>query len=165
MNNVSFKPVEEFISIAEKIFQQQKKRILAEFPLVDIQHIGSTAIPGSITKGDLDIQVRVSKKGFGKTKKYFEKLCEVNQQENWSDTFASFKNDNDFEIPVGIQLTVIGSTYDNLFQSQLKLLIENPDILKEYNQMKRKFEGKNINDYYNGRSQFFDGLKSRGFLE
>ena len=130
MSTVSFKPVEEFISISDKIFQQQKKQILAEFPLADIQHIGSTAIPGSITKGDLDIQVRVSKKEFEKAKKYFEKLYDVNQPENWSDTFASFKNANSFEIPVGIQLTVIGSPYDNLFQSQLKLLIENPDILE-----------------------------------
>ncbi|MFE3575677.1 GrpB family protein [Lysinibacillus sp. NPDC059133] len=33
-------------------------------PEADIQHVGSTAIPDSVTKGDLDIQVRVSAEQF-----------------------------------------------------------------------------------------------------
>ena len=162
---VSFKPAEQFKKVADKLFVEHKEKILNELPNADIQHVGSTAIPGSITKGDLDIQVRVSKEEFLKARKYFEKLYEVNQPENWSDTFASFKDDNSFELPLGIQLTVIGSEDDKLFQGQLKLLIENPGILEEYNQMKRGFEGKDINDYYKARSDFFDGLKERGFLK
>ncbi|HEX7027032.1 MAG TPA: GrpB family protein, partial [Gammaproteobacteria bacterium] len=47
-------------AVREKIarrFDHVKRQLLGLLPLADIQHVGSTAIPGSFTKGDLDIQV------------------------------------------------------------------------------------------------------------
>ena len=43
------------------------KSLIEELLLeTDVQHVGSTAIPNSITKGDLDIQVRVNANIFPK---------------------------------------------------------------------------------------------------
>lgn len=45
-----------FKNDAEKTFTSQKNLI----PNADVQHVGSTAIQNSLTKGDIDIQIRVS---------------------------------------------------------------------------------------------------------
>jgi GrpB-like predicted nucleotidyltransferase (UPF0157 family) len=66
---VNFKSQIVFSKKAEEIFEIEKNKLSKIILQADIQHIGSTAIPNSITKGDLDIQVRVGKKDFsGATK-------------------------------------------------------------------------------------------------
>lgn len=161
MNNVSFKPSEGFESLAEEIFQKEKSRILKLIPAAEVEHIGSTAIPGSITKGDLDINVRVVD-SFDDAVKQLKALYQINQPENWTDTFASFKDDDSFELPVGVQLTVMNSEYDD-FVALRDLLIKSPNLLEEYNQMKLKYEGKDMDEYRKEKSDFFEKL--RGILK
>ncbi len=54
---------------------------------MDIQHIGSTAIPNSITKGDLDIQVRVSKEDFTKAVEILSTIYDINEGSTKTDFF------------------------------------------------------------------------------
>lgn len=157
---VYFRPSEDFMDLANKIFEEQKRKILQLIPNADIQHIGSTAIPGSITKGDLDILVRVGGRDFEKAVEALKTLYEINQIENWSKTFASFKDDKSFALPFGVQLKVKGSDYDD-FNKLRDLLINNVELLKEYNQMKLQFEGKDMDEYRKAKSDFFDKLRER----
>jgi GrpB-like predicted nucleotidyltransferase (UPF0157 family) len=159
MNKVYFKPSEKFKKAADEIYLMQKKRILKLLPNSDLKHIGSTAISDALTKGDLDIQVRVTEANFYNAINVLKSIYKVNQVDNWSKTYASFKDDTNFKIPVGFQLTVIDSEDDNLFKTQ-QLLLKNPKVLKEYNQLKLRFQGKSINNYRKEREKFFDKLKS-----
>lgn len=156
---VFFKPTEEFTEKANKIFEEQRKRIAKLLPTADIQHIGSTAIPTSITKGDLDIVVRVEEEEFPKAVEALRSLYQINQPENWSVTFASFKDDDSYDLPFGAQLQVKGSDYDDMHTLR-DILIDNPNLLEEYNQMKLKFEGKDMNQYRKIKSDFFDKLRT-----
>lgn len=160
MNNVSFKASEDFKDLAEEIFQKEKSRILKLIPAAEIEHIGSTAIPGSITKGDLDINVRVTVEDFDKAVEKLKTLYQINQPKNWTDTFASFKDDDSFDLPIGVQLTVIDSEYDD-FISLKDLLVKRVDLLEEYNQMKVKYEGKDMEEYRKEKSDFFEKLRGK----
>ena len=109
---VYFRKQETFKQRAEELFLKEQKRILRVIPSADIQHIGSTAIPGSLTKGDLDIQVRVKQKDFEKAQNALSKMYKPNKGNPPTKTYASFKDDS-AKIPLGIQLIVIGSKEDN----------------------------------------------------
>ena len=61
MNIVKFIKTPDFADKINNLFESEKKRLLEFIPSVDIQHIGGTSIPDSISKGDLDINVRVKK--------------------------------------------------------------------------------------------------------
>lgn len=160
MSNVYFKSSKEYLERANKVFEDQKRRIQALLLNADIQHIGSTAIPGSITKGDLDINVRVSKNDFDKAIEVLKQLYDVNQPENWNDTFASFKDENNLGIDFGLQLSIKDSKYDD-FTKLRDVLINDPNLVQEYNQMKQKYEGKGMDEYRKEKANFFQKLRDK----
>ena len=160
MNKVSFKQSSDLHEIAGRVYQEQRERIQKLIPWAEVHHIGSTAIPGSITKGDLDINVRVPVENFDNAVKGLEKLYQINQPENWTNNFASFKDDDNFDIAGGVQLTIMGSESDDFIKLN-DLLINDSQLLKEYNQMKEKFEGKDMEEYRKEKANFFGKLRKQ----
>ena len=140
--------------VAWKAFGKEKHFLLDLIPNADIQHVGSTAVPGALTKGDLDIQVRVSEDIFEDTTQKLKLHYKISHPEIWRDGFASFQNYDNPEIPIGIQLTVKNSTYDDFFKLR-DLYINNPKLLAKYNAMKNSFEGKPEVDYKKARRELF----------
>ncbi len=136
-------------------YENQKQFLKNLVPTADIQHIGSTAVPGSITKGDIDIQVRVDKKDFVASRLLLGEHYKPNRKnEIWRDGFASFENYANPAIPVGIQLTIKGSKYDEFYQVR-DLFLRDPSLLKKYNEMKRSCEGKTYSEYRKHKRELF----------
>lgn len=61
---VRFKSSKEFSKGINKLFLNQKGKILKLLPYAKVKHIGSTSLPNALTKGDLDILVTVPAKNF-----------------------------------------------------------------------------------------------------
>ena len=151
---VYFHKQEKLKERVEKIFLKERKRILRAIPSADIQHIGSTAIPGSLTKGDLDIQVRVEQKDFEKAQNALSKMYKPNKGNPPTKTYASFK-DADMEIPLGVQLTVIGSKEDN-FTALRDILVSDEKHLQTYNALKKRYQGKSMREYRKAKGAFVE---------
>ena len=157
MTNVYFKPATDFTDKANKLFRKQKSIISDLIPSAEIEHIGSTAIPTSITKGDLDINIRVQKENFNPAIEILKNHYEINQPENWTENFASFKS-KIRGIDFGVQLTIIGSPTDD-FVKLRDILIKNPDLIKKFNLMKQTYNGKDMEEYRKEKAKFFEGLR------
>jgi GrpB-like predicted nucleotidyltransferase (UPF0157 family) len=153
---VYFHKQEKFKECAEEVFLKERKRILRVLPSADIQHIGSTAIPGSLTKGDLDIQVRVKQKDFEKAQNALSKIYKPNKGNPPTKTYASFK-DNDTKIPLGVQLTIIGSKEDD-FTALRDILVSNKKYLEKYNALKNQYQGKPIKEYRKAKGKFVEKI-------
>lgn len=164
MSKLYFKPSAEFLNKANKIFEEQKSRILSVIPNAGIHHIGSTAILDSVTKGDLDINVKVEEKDFTEAVKHLKKLYKINQPENWTSDFASFKDETSLGIDFGAQLVVRDSKSDD-FTKMTEILKKNSDLLKEYNEMKLKYEGKSMNQYRKEKANFFQKLREKFLIK
>lgn len=159
MSLVHFISYEETHSLAGKVYLYLEEEPLKLFPFADIQHIGSTSIPGSLSKGDIDINVRIKPENFKEVVSKLKELYEVNQPENWTGNFASFKDDKNYDLPVGIQLTIIDSP-DDFFVEQRDRLIQNKKLLDELNKLKQQYEGKTMEEYRKVKSEFFEKLRS-----
>ena len=158
MQHVSFKSSSRFKSIADKVFAEQKKRVLNVISQAEIHHIGSTAIPGSVTKGDLDVNIRVERKDLDYAIEQLKHLYKISQPDNWTSDFASFKDEESLEIDFGVQLTVKGSKVDD-FVKLKDVLVSNPRLVKEYNKMKIKYEDKDMVEYRKEKANFFQRLR------
>ncbi|GGE59597.1 GrpB family protein [Priestia taiwanensis] len=135
-------------------FSRHKLMIMNVLPHADIQHVGSTAIPYSITKGDLDIQVRVWKKDFEKAVEMLSTLYDVNEGSTETSFFKAFQDDT-LVIPVGVQLTVIDSELD-IFWKIRDTLLTNDELRVEYDNLKRTFEGKSMEAYREAKDEFLE---------
>jgi len=157
METVSFRKSREFQKEADSLFSEQKERIEAALSSVDVQHVGSTPVPHSLTKGDLDINVRVEEEKFNSSIKILKRLYQVAQPENWTDTFASFK-DKSLNPILGVQLTVKNSSEDH-FVKHRDAFLSSSDLVEKYNKLKKDFDGKSMNDYRKAKAEFLKKIK------
>ncbi|ADP71286.1 hypothetical protein Rvan_2058 [Rhodomicrobium vannielii ATCC 17100] len=90
---------------AEALFETVKRELDSVLPTcAEALHIGATSIPGCLTKGDLDIVVRVERADFSGVKRCFSTLFSPNVGSTCTDDFAAFEDDR--RTPhLGIQLT------------------------------------------------------------
>lgn len=154
METVYFVKTEDIAEKISTLFETEKAKLSEFFPDADIQHIGGTSVSGTISKGDLDINVRVKQVEFEATIEKLKTIYEINQLDNWTAGFASFKDDTR---DLGVQLTVIESP-DDYFVAQRNYLRERPEKVTELNQLKERFNGKSMDEYRKEKGAFFEGL-------
>ncbi|WP_232284412.1 GrpB family protein [Bacillus timonensis] len=156
LEKVNFIKNHSFNKKAEKTFLLHKSILTKVLPEADIQHVGSSAIPNSITKGDLDIQVRVDVANFQKAVQELSRIYELNEGSTRNEFFCSFKDDS-VSPPLGVQLTVIGSELD-FFWKFRDVLLMNQQYREEYDRLKAEFEGKDMDRYREAKKFFFERL-------
>lgn len=125
-------------------------------PEADIQHVGSSAIPNSFTKGNLDIQVHVNAEQFSKAVELLSNLYERNDESVKTATFRAFKDDT-INPPLGVQLTVIDSEFDFFWKFRV-VLLENNKHRDAYDKLKKEYEDKSMDAYREAKDIFFQRL-------
>jgi GrpB-like predicted nucleotidyltransferase (UPF0157 family) len=125
-------------------------------PNAEVEHVGSTAVPGALTKGDLDLLVRVEQAEFSTAIGMLSTHYAVHQPKNWTATLASFKDPSASEPEVGIQLVVAGSPDDRLFGPFRDALIRNSELLAEYNSLKLRLDGADYEFYTRKKGAFVE---------
>ncbi|MGP3561351.1 GrpB family protein [Geobacillus sp. BK01] len=156
MELVSFLLSNQIRERAERVFSEHQERILRLLPKADVQHVGSTAIPNSLTKGDVDLQVRVPESMFAEAIEKLSTLYKVNEGSVRTDSFCAFY-DETADLPLGVQLTAIGSELD-LFWKFRDVLLANDRYRVEYDELKKQYEGKNMEEYRQAKQRFFGRL-------
>ncbi|SDN24972.1 GrpB domain, predicted nucleotidyltransferase, UPF0157 family [Fictibacillus solisalsi] len=156
MEHVHFSHSTVFQEKAEQTFSLHKKIIQEKLPRADVQHVGSTVIPNCITKGDLDIQVRVLPEDFPKALAALSKRYEINEGSVATESFRALKDDST-DPPLGVQLTVIDSEFD-FFWKFRDVLLRKEEYRKEYDDLKMQFEGKDMEAYRDAKNEFFQKL-------
>jgi GrpB-like predicted nucleotidyltransferase (UPF0157 family) len=157
MEKVLFKSFSKVRSAAEKAFRFHKRKIRRLLPWSDIQHVGGTAVHGCITKGDLDIQVRVKKSDYAAAKTallgHYQHL-----PGGWSARDGISFKDESRSPSVGIHLTFISGSCDVQWKFR-EVLKRRPDLCSAYDELKRNFQGKSMTSYRNAKTGFFRKLR------
>lgn len=83
-------------------------------------------------------------------------MYDINEGSTHSTTFAAFKDDS-LDPPLGVQLTVIGGEED-FFWKLRDFLISHDNYRQEYDDVKKQFEGKSMDDYRAAKGQFIERL-------
>jgi len=128
-------------------------------PETEISHVGATAVPGCITKGDVDLVVHVGSHEYLSARAILDQHFEKNVGSPRDDCFASFADDTG-SFPLGIQLVVRGSEYDN-FRSFSDQLRQSDELRAAYNALKRSFVGAEMDDYRKAKADFIEETLAR----
>ncbi len=153
---VHFVAEESIRPVIRHAFEEHRRRLKEVLPAADIQHIGGTSVPGSLTKGDLDIQVRVPLASFAAAEQALSKHYSRNEGSVRTADFAGFKDDS-VSPPLGIQLTAVVSQYD-VFCKLRDLLRTRRDLLEQFNALKRRHEGRPMEEYRAAKDAFIKSI-------
>jgi GrpB-like predicted nucleotidyltransferase (UPF0157 family) len=122
------------------VFGRRRVELGGLLPGARVEHVGSTAVPGSLTKGDLDICVIVAGEEFERASRVLGARFEIHQLENWSPTLASFIAPSENGIDVGVQLVPAGSADERHFVGWRDRLRADPELRARYDELKLRHQ-------------------------
>lgn len=149
---VRFSNDDRVFEMADRLYaavEGKLRRLLRE---ADVRHVGSTAVPGSMTKGDLDVVVRVQSSDFRAAEEVLAQEFDRNAGSERTNEFAAFMDAS--TVPnLGIQLVAVGGAADT-FHVWVEQLLNDPALLQRYDELKLGFEGRNMEAYRSAKTAF-----------
>lgn len=144
---------DEYLPRVRPIFALIKKSLAEALPEASIEHIGSSAIVGAISKGDLDILVRVSAIDFDYALSRLQKLGFTVKADTLRTPELCMLETDAHPIEVALQLIVGGSQFEDfvLFRDRMNI---RPPLVEKYNALKRSCEGMPPDEYRVVKSAF-----------
>jgi GrpB-like predicted nucleotidyltransferase (UPF0157 family) len=123
----------------------------------DVVLTGATSIPGALTKGDVDLHLRVGPADFQDAVERLSRVYEVGSPHAWAATLAVF------DVPraraTGLAVTPVGSGHDVRFTTTWQALRRDPALLQTYNALKRRASG--TDGYEDAKAAFFTSISER----
>jgi len=157
MQPVRLVDVEEVRRAADDVVSAFAAELSPALGGAEIHHIGATALPSGLTKGDVDVNVRVDEASFPRVVDVLSARLAIAQPENWTSTFASFSADG-YPLPLGVQVTVIGSPDDFLLALRDRFR-RDPELLRRYDEVKLAAAGAGSDAYWQAKDEFLRELR------
>jgi GrpB-like predicted nucleotidyltransferase (UPF0157 family) len=137
---------------AQRIYNILRERCSGLVPNSEIEHIGSTSIPGALTKGDLDVLVMVSTSEFSAAREILDQEFERNHEMDPEPEFVSYSGTLD-GLDFGVQLIPKGETKFGFIELR-ETLRESQELLSKYNDIKRGKKDASMEEYRAAKSSF-----------
>jgi GrpB-like predicted nucleotidyltransferase (UPF0157 family) len=141
----------------ERVLDRALAQLWSLVPDAELHHIGATALPSGMTKGDVDLLVRVSPAQLAPTIAALQRCFVVKQPENWTADFASFGDDTGHALPLGIQVVVKDSSADFLLYLR-DYFMAHRDALEQYNRLKMSHARQGAESYWKAKDEFLQGI-------
>ncbi len=113
---------------------------------------------GCLTKGDLDIVVRVPAQDFSNADAALASRYARNEGSIRTETFSAFEEASS-QHHLGIQLTVIDGPFD-FFHQFAEELQRSSQLVEEYNALKRSYDGADMAAYRAAKDAFVERVLS-----
>ena len=156
-DEMRFLEPEHYVQHADKIFRILRDCVGASLPNAEIEHIGSSAIRGAISKGDLDMLVRVSGADFETAINKMKALGFSEKVGTLRTASLCMLETTEFKIDVAIQLIVRGSEFEDFIRFRDRLNSDQ-DLVQKYNQLKRGCSGMTAAEYRAVKSEFIQAI-------
>lgn len=154
----TLRPGGEFIEQARAILQNERVRLARLLGEHELVLVGGSCAHDTLTKGDVDLHLRVPAGDFDQTVTVLRDVYQVVHPEIWQESLATFAVRA--ALPTGVAVTRVGSEHDLRFSRSWQLLAADRDLLSAYNAMKLECQGDD-REYERRKSAFFDMLLDR----
>ncbi|GAB2661672.1 hypothetical protein [Kribbella swartbergensis] len=132
------------------------RRMLREFGIPgDLVWTGASSVPRTLTRGDVDLHLRVPPESFATTVTMLKHRFPVGSPHSWADTLAVF-DIPDQPLPTGLAVTPIDSEHDRRFTRAWSRIATDPATHRRYNELKSH----PTDDYESRKAAFFNDLAS-----
>jgi uncharacterized protein len=136
------------------VCDEQRRLLEAHGIPGELSLTGGSSIEGLLTKGDIDLHLRVTEGEFLDALDALPRLLAPVRREIWTPSFAVCEHDG--EPPVGVAVTVIDSEHDRRFVVSWRQMRTDEAARQAYNAL--KLAGGDVEE---AKSRFFDSLVDR----
>lgn len=152
---MQFYPAPEYQPHCAQLFESYKNKIQQLIPFARVEHIGSSAIPNAISKGDLDIYIEVSAQQFLDAIKKLQQLGFKEKPDTLRTHQLCMLQSQVHD--VALQIVVTGSEFQNFltFRDQLR---HHPELVQQYNQLKQSCSGTSPEQYRQIKAIFIQNV-------
>ena len=147
----------------EEIFSSLSKELSEAMPYARIEHIGSSSIPNSLSKGDLDIFVGVPSDSH-------ELAVEIVKSLGFKEKIGTFRSNelcmlvtDKFNHDVAVQLIANNSRFEDFIRFR-DVLRSKSELLKTYNDIKLSAYNLPVDKYREEKSKFINHVLSLPFI-
>jgi GrpB-like predicted nucleotidyltransferase (UPF0157 family) len=110
-------------------------------------------VPGLLTTGDVDVHVRVEPSAFSAARDVLSELYEPLYPDHWRESAYFFDPESNPRVEVA--LTTIGNIDDLHHGGAWQLIADDPELIEQYNTLKRAYEGRSLDEYQAAKREFF----------
>ncbi len=156
--SMDFHHADQYQTWCHKKFIYYQTQVLNLLPDARVEHIGSSSIPGAISKGDLDIFVGVHRDDHQNavltltSLGFREKLETLRTPE-----LCMLESDSE---NIALQVVANDSKFEFFLVFRDKLCSD-PTLVNQYNNLKKSCEGMSHNEYRNRKSIFIEQVLSQ----
>lgn len=154
------KKYEDYSDLVNNLFTILSKELNLILPKAKIEHIGASSIPGSISKGDLDVYVGVDSS-------YFNLAIELIKSIGFYEKEGTFRSEelcmlvtDKFNYDVAIQLVANGSEFEDFLVFR-NLLRDDHELVLKYNNIKTLAQSLSDDDYRKEKNKFIERVLRR----
>ena len=147
-------PPETYQPDAMKRYENIAAHLIQLIPFAKIEHIGSSSIPGALSKADLDICMIVDSAKLEnvvqalKHQAYIEKTGTLRTEELCMLECALLGNEH------AVQVVASGSEFEKFFITFRDILRTRPDLVADYNRIKVDAAALCVEQYREAKSRF-----------
>lgn len=153
---MQFLKAEQYQPANNQLYERISAILRRAFPDAVIEHIGSSSVPGLVSKGDLDIFVGVSRDVFESATRQLVVLgFSVKEDSLRTESLCPFTTGKYDDADVGLQLVENGSKFE-FFRTFRDLLLENERLRERYNELKSKCTSMDDDTYRQIKSEFIE---------
>ncbi len=154
---MELKKSEDYLPILSPIIERINQEMKKEFPGFQFEHVGSTSIPGAITKGDLDFVLIVKPEEFQITQSKLENLSYYIKDDTLQTDELRMMVTDKYQHDVAIQIVIKGSRFES-FLFFRDLLRNDHELVKRYNKIKTKSVGES---YRQNKASFISDVLAK----
>ncbi|GCD20215.1 hypothetical protein GXP71_00225 [Cellulomonas sp. H30R-01] len=145
---------EELHDAAVAVVAAERAALAAAGVPGELVWVGASSVPGALTRGDVDLHLRVPPEEFDAAVALVRRDHAVVHPEIWCATLATFAVDA--PLPAGLAVTPLGSEHDVRFTRTWALLRADAALLVEHNRVKAEADESAPDEYEARKSAFFD---------
>ena len=155
MPKMTFLAPEEYQPKCRSRFVSTARKLSTMLPHARIEHLGASSIDGAISKGDLDISVGVKAGNHQQTVMFVEGVgYTVKLDTHRDESLCMLEHADNAD---ALQVVVNGSQYE-CFITFREALNRDPNLVSQYNALKNRHQGANVQIYRLAKSEFIRGV-------
>jgi GrpB-like predicted nucleotidyltransferase (UPF0157 family) len=143
-------------SEARHCFAAVAALVFAKLPCAEVEHVGSTAVPGCLTKGDIDVLVRVSRADFQQALTVLDDLLARSTKNEPTDDYVEYEY-SAAAVAASVQLVAAGGAHDD-FHRLKAILKSDSEALERFNALKLRYDGRSMTEYRQAKAALIDSL-------